>query len=236
MEVKMRFKVQKEAFEKLDGLFFGVVVAKGVDNTKKIPQTGEELNRSINYTREKLKDVNLREYPAIALYRDAFLKLDINPNKYMCSIEALLKRVMKGGEFPQINPVVDISNAVSLKYVIPLGAHDIDRFDGDIEVRFSRDGDTFLPFGSTEDENVELGELVYASGGRVKTRKWIWRQSDEGKIEEGSSNIFFPLDGFAQRKDEVLAACGELAGVMQSLFGAQVKTGFVDAQNPSFEI
>ncbi|WP_418889350.1 phenylalanine--tRNA ligase beta subunit-related protein [Porcincola intestinalis] len=47
--------------------------------------------------------------------------MNINPNKYFCSIEALFTRIAKGKGVPHINPVVDLGNAISLKYTLPMG-------------------------------------------------------------------------------------------------------------------
>ena len=69
--------------------------------------------------------MKVKESPEIVPYREAFRALDINPNKFMCSIEALLTRIAKGKGFPEISPVVDFGNAVSLKYRLPIGAHDM---------------------------------------------------------------------------------------------------------------
>ncbi len=82
----------------------------------------------------------------------------------VCSIEALFTRIAKGKGMPHINPVVDLGNAISLKYTLPLGAHDLGDAGDDIQVRLSRPGDTFLPFGSTEEEAPDAGEVVYAVG------------------------------------------------------------------------
>lgn len=119
----------------------------------------------------------------------------------MCSIEALGKRVQKGHALPEINSIVDLGNAFSLKYVLPMGAHDIGKLDGDLEVRFSVEEDTFLPLGETEAEKPGAGELVYVSSHTVKTRRWIWRQSDDGKITEDTKDVFFPIDGFLGKND-----------------------------------
>ena len=68
----------------------------------------------------------------------------------MNSIEAMFTRTSKGKGLPSISPIVDLGNTVSLKYMVPLGSHDIDTLNGDIEVRFSKEGDTFIPLGSEE--------------------------------------------------------------------------------------
>jgi hypothetical protein len=49
----------------------------------------------------------------------------------------LLICVSKSGNLASISPVVDLANAVSLKYVVPLGVHDIDSLE---ELVFPIDG------------------------------------------------------------------------------------------------
>lgn len=195
------------------------------------------MNDNISFIRNAFIDVNIKDHPSIAVYRDAFTKLGINPNKYLSSIEALTKRILKGGEFPQINNTVDIGNAMCLKHIVPIGAHDIDKLHDDLELRFANEGDLFLPFGMEEKEKVDSSELVYVSGNTVKTRKWIWRQSDEGKITEESKNIFFPIDGFkGSNYNSIISARDELAKLLGALFNCEVKIGFIDKHNPSIEL
>ena len=50
-----------------------------------------------------------------------------------------------------------------------------------IYIRFSKKGDKFVAFGSKEEEELEDGELIYCVGNEVRTRRWIWRQSEKGK-------------------------------------------------------
>ena len=64
--------------------------------------------------------------------------------------------------------------------------------------------------GETQPEATPAGELVYVSGHTVKTRRWLWRQSDDG-----------------------IQARDELAQTLQSVFGCSIKTAFIDRQNPS---
>lgn len=234
----MKFIVEKEVFDKLDDVCFGIVVAKGIDNTQKIEKIQELLEVGIKANEEKYEGKKVKESEEVACYRDAFRTLGINPNKFMSSIESMLTRVSKKKGLPSINPIVDIGNAMSLKYYLPMGAHDIDTImPQDVEVRFSREGDKFIPFGETEPEILDAGELVYAVGDKVRTRRWIWRQSEEGKIVESTKNIFFPIDGFKNSNYEnLMAAREELASLLKEIFGCEVKMGFIDKDNREFEI
>jgi DNA/RNA-binding domain of Phe-tRNA-synthetase-like protein len=227
----MKFKVHPEVFSVLPSCCFGVVVARGFDNKKKHREIATLLENSIKDIRERLHDINIRELSEIAVYRDAFQKLGYNPNKFMCSIEALVKRILKGGSFPMINTVVDLGNAISLKYVLPIGAHDLRASNDDIEIRFSMLGDTFTPFGAEEPEIVDTGELVYARGNDIKTRKWIWRQGVTGMITDNTTAVFYPIDGFTGVNDtSILHARDELAKILGNKLGCQVDVGWVDAE------
>lgn len=232
----MKFIVEKEIFEKLPTACFGVVVAKGIDNHHPYPEIDRLLEAAIAAAAEKFEGKKVKEEPAILPYRQAFSALSINPNKYMCSIEALFTRIAKGKGMPHINPVVDLGNAVSLKHTLPMGAHDLSGAGGDICVRLSKPGDTFLPFGSDEEEAPDAGEIVYAVGSEVRTRRWTWRQSEHGKIEEDTSYVFFPIDGFTDwNKEEVLAAREELQNLLKQIFNCETAAGYVDAKNPEME-
>ena len=57
--------------------------------------------------------------------------------KYPSSLESLLRRALKGGPFPRFNPIVDLCNAMSLKYLVPIGGHAINGIDGDIRLTFA---------------------------------------------------------------------------------------------------
>jgi len=225
----MKFIVQKEVFEKLDDYCVGAVVAYNIDNTKKNEEIADLLQNQTKRLAAELCDVNLKQDPRVLKYRNAMQTVDINPNRFPCSIEAMLKRVQKGNHIPSVNAVVDLNNYISLKYFLPMGTHDIDALSGDIYVRFSKENDAFLPLGEIEEEYLSVGELVYSDALRIRTRKWIHRQSEIGKIDLNSKNIFFPIDGFANfNKEKILQASNELAELLKKYFGCEVYVGFAD--------
>lgn len=231
-----KFMVDTKVFEILPHYCLGVVAAKGVDNRNFNARIGEMLDGQAAKFAQENQGANVRELPNIKAYRDAFATLGMNPNKFMCSIEALAKRVQKGAKLPHINPIVDLGNALSVKYQFSMGAHDLRRLDADLEVRFSAADDRFLPMGGAEPETMPEGELVYVSGHTVKTRRWIWRQSDDGKITEDTCDVFFPIDGFADiNHDQVLQARDELADILREEFHCESRTGYIDKENPTFE-
>lgn len=232
----MKFKVYDEVFKKLPDLYFGVVVGNQINNQQHIPEIYDLMKNEMSQVKNNLTGVNLKEYQGIIPYRDAFNQLNLNPNKFMSSVEAMVKRVSKGNILPSINPVVDLVNRISLKYILPMGAHDLDALEGEIAIRFSRKGDTFTPLGEELVEVLDSGELVYADSKRIRTRRWIWRQSNIGKIDENSKNIFFPIDGFQTNKERVMKAAEELEILLKRYFNCQIKKSFIDINHQEMEI
>ena len=233
----MQFVIAPEAFAALPTACFGVVAVKGAKPGPAAEEIRRRLAEAVESCTAALEGVAIKQAPEIVPYREAFRALGINPNKYPCSIEALLTRIAKGKGMPSINPLVDFGNAVSLRHRIPIGAHDMATFrDGVLEVRPARDGDRFNPFGGGEAEIPDPGEIVYVSGGEVRTRRWTWRQSETGKITAATDSLLFPVDGFADvNRAQTLAARDELAAWAEELLAAEVTVGWIDAGSRVFE-
>ncbi|HHT47624.1 MAG TPA: hypothetical protein GX004_10140 [Firmicutes bacterium] len=229
----MNFYVSEEIFEKFPNFCVAVIVGEGIDNTGTDPETERIMATAVNNAHNLLQDANVKERKEVLVWREAFQLLGINPNKYPSSIEALLKRIAKKPQFPGINNVVNLVNAVGIKNMVPIGAHDIDKMQGDIQIRFSREGERFTPFNSTEQEEVPPGEPVYADDLEVRTRMWVWRQGEKAKITPTSSRIFFPIDGFKEKTEKnVISAREELADYLKRFFRCTIRTYWIDKNSP----
>ncbi len=252
----MFYEVSKEVFDKLPNAVFGLVAVTGINNAKEVPQIGAMLDENVEACNKYFDESGnkAKDDPCVLPYREAFRALGINPGRYTCSAEALMDRIAKGKGMPHINPAVDLGNAISLKYRIPIGAHDIYSFvrpdgtgrgteDAGIEVRPATDDDTFIPFGGGDGDfdNPEPGEVVYVSGHEVRTRRWTWRQSEVGKMTEKTSAVLYPIDGFTDvNLEEVKQAMKDFTEYVANYFAQSghsctVATGIVDKDNRRFE-
>lgn len=232
----MKFYVADKVFEKIPNAQFGLVSVAQINNSQEVRFVHSLLEDSIKSCEEHFAGKNIKEESELLPYRKAFTFMGINPNKFMSSIEALLTRIAKGKGMPFINPVVDLGNGISLKYYVPIGAHDLETMvDGEFCVRTAVETDTFLPFGAENIESVDFGEVVYATGSKIRTRRWIWRQSDEGKIMPSTKELLYIIDGFDENLDRVLAARDELEKILQEKFGCNTKTGLINKDAMEFE-
>ena len=232
----MKFIVQKEVFDKLDDLYIGVVVAKGVDNSKKYQNIDKMLDESIAKAKEEFSEVKAKEDARVIPYREGFQKVGINPNKFQCSVEAMVNSISKGRDVPHINPLVNLNNAISIKYTLPMGTHNLGLSNSDIELRFAVDEDTFEPMGSETVEKLDENELVYVVDNQVRTRRWAWRQSKQGMIDKDTNYVFFPIDGFKGfNDDKIREAMKELEKILKEEFNCETASGYVDKENNVFE-
>jgi DNA/RNA-binding domain of Phe-tRNA-synthetase-like protein len=102
-----------------------------------------------------------------------------------------------------------------------------------MEVRFSNNDDVF----DDSERLVDHREPVFVTGNSVRTRNWLWRQTEAGRAATADTkNLLFLIDGFLNDKEDIIKARDELAAFLKTDFGADVLTGFVSSENPSYEI
>ncbi len=153
-----------------------VVIAEGVRNGPGDAASGRMLAKAESAVRE-LGLERAADDPRIAAWRMAFSEFGSKPSRYPSSAESLLARVLKGGELPRINALVDTYNAISLTHVIPVGGEDLDELVGDL--RLVREPD---------------GEVVWRDDVGITCRRWNWRQEPRTRLTEVTSNAFFVFD------------------------------------------
>lgn len=232
----MKYSVDPWVFVKNPDVCFGIIIGKNIKNSPTTEADSNMLSESENHLKSALDSDNFKMHPDIAVYREALEKVNINPNKFTNSVEAMCKRVIKGGSLPRINALVDLCNSIALNEIISLGAHDLRDINYDLEVRLSKEGDMFRPFGFSDFEDVPPGELVFTSGNEIQTRQWLWRQGELGKITDKSNDIFFQLVGFkGKHGHKLLNSIKALEYLIKDRFDGQFETFIADMDNPIIE-
>lgn len=92
--------------------------------------------------------------------RKAYKALGKDPARYRGSAEALLRRIVAGKGFPQINTVVDVINLVSVESRLPVCLYDVAHVSGSVVFRAGLAGETYKGIGKY-DLNLE-GLPVFA--------------------------------------------------------------------------
>ncbi|MBN3544440.1 B3/B4 domain-containing protein [Fictibacillus barbaricus] len=108
----------------------------------------------------RLEEKTATDYPGIAEYRSVFKAIGIDPSRYRPASEALLRRILSGKDLPPINSGVDVNNFFSIRFAIPIGLYNLDKIEGNVEIRIGHSDDTYEGLNGRE-MNME-GKLLSA--------------------------------------------------------------------------
>ena len=215
----------------------GILICTGIDNH--IVDENKYIEYLENAQKEALKHIanpEFTENPVIRTWRDAFQKFKTKKGA-RCSIEAMLKRISKGNSIGTINPLVDIYNGISLKYGVPVGGEDIDKFDGDNRLTIADGGEEFITYGSDKSEPPYEGEVVYKDNAGAICRCFNWRESVRTMLSEETTNAFMCIETVAGEKDDILeAALEELKTLIETELGGKVTKHILSKENPEVVI
>ena len=227
----MTYRIHPEVLQRADDLVVYLVVANQLTNSESDEHDAHLLEQAEHAFAAAYGETEIRSLPAVAAYRRLFEVFGINPNRFAPSIEAMLKRIAKGGHLHLINQMVDRSNTVSIRTNVSLGAHDAADLLQDMALRLSVAGDRFLPLGSDTWEEMPPGELVFASGSEIQTRRGMWRQSEKGKSDLSTTKVYFHLVGFQAMEENLRQAVVQIEDLIQEL-GGTGQTYRLDASTP----
>ena len=232
-----KFVMEDPVFDIFPQIQAGILVCSGIDNYIKDESRYEDyLREAEKAAAQYVTAPEFTDNPVIRTWRDAFYKFKTKKGA-RCSIEALLKRVSKGGHIGTINPLVDIYNGISLKYGVPVGGEDIDKFDGDNRLAIADGTEEFITLGSEKSEPPYPGEVVYKDNAGAICRCFNWRESVRTMMTEDTVNAFMIIESVSgQESDKLNAALDELAGLIEKELGGEVKKQIVDRDHPQTDL
>ncbi len=215
----------------------GAVVCRGIDNSvKDAERYGEMLRQAEKEAHRFFEKEEFSSNPVVAVWREAFQKFKTKKGA-RASIEALLKRVNNGGQIGTINPLVDIYNSISLRYGLPCGGEDIDRFDGDLRLTMADGTEPFIPLGEEENSPPYEGEIVYKDDAGAVCRCWNWRESLRTILTEDTKNAFLCIElANGSRTDAFEEALKELAALVSENLGAMTEIRVLDREHKEIVI
>lgn len=158
---------------------------------------------------ESVADVDVTSDEHIAAWRSAYAAFGAKPNRTRNSAEALIRRAPAG--LPEVNRLVDLYNAISVRHRLPVGGEDLAAYVG--SPRLIRAVGT-EPFETAADgapaiEHPSAGEVVWVDDEGVTCRRWNHRQCTRTRITEATTSALFLLERLAPMELDALRAAGE---------------------------
>ena len=192
-----QYTIQPEIFNKFPGYQRGLVFASPVVNGESPAELIAELRAAEDSVRSSMQIDSILENAHIAAWREAYRQAGFKPSEFRPSVEALVRRVLRGDALPTINRIVDIGTLLSIKYLLPIGAHATDHLQQGLTLRFASGDERFEPFGTNLVESPTAGEIVFCDGAVVVTRRWTWRQGKHTLIEPHTTAVEYNIDALA---------------------------------------
>ena len=208
----VRLRVDPDILEKFSGYTAVVLYARNLENGESDAIASAWLREAEAFARKEFAEP-VSGHPHIQAWRTAFSAFGSKPSKYLCSAEALLKRVLRGEEIPSINRAVDAYNAVSIRHAVPAGGEDLDALQSDLRLAFASGDEPFdLMAGEGAAEHPDPGEVVWKDSAGVTCRRWNWRQCRRTRLLPETRNAYFVIDRLAPYPLEILDRAAEELG------------------------
>ncbi len=163
----MQFIIDKSILEHFAGMKIVVATVKGLGTAPKSQAIDEQLNRGWQIAREAATAYgNPQSHPFVKAWGEAMREVGVSRKRFPSSIEALVRRAGKSESPFKINSLVDFYNGVSMGNLVPAGGFDLDALNHNLELRFSREEDTFLALDSGEAIALPEGGCATLTGMR----------------------------------------------------------------------
>ncbi|WHQ73544.1 B3/4 domain-containing protein [Pantoea sp. Lij88] len=169
----------------------------------------------------------------LVAWAEVFKAFGAKAKRTPCSAEALRKRVLRDGELPAIDPVVDLYNAISIRYALPVGGENIAAYAGEPRLVIADGSERFdtVKEGEVVYESPEPGEVIWRDDEGVTCRRWNWRQGVRTRLDASARQMWFileslpamPLTALQQASDDLVS------GLQQMMPGAQITTTLIEA-------
>lgn len=144
-------------------------------------------------------------------WSEVFKAFGAKPKRTPCSAEALRKRVLKDGTLGAIDPVVDIYNAISIRYAIPVGGENFAAYVGSPCLTLAQGSEPFdtMKDGIPAHEFPDAGEVIWRDDIGVTCRRWNWRQGVRTRLDSDAQQMWFILESLPAMPLSALEEAGD---------------------------
>jgi DNA/RNA-binding domain of Phe-tRNA-synthetase-like protein len=185
---------------------------------------------------ERLHDRSESELSEVAAWRRAYARMGLKPTQYRSAAEALLRRFRREGLVPRLHPLVDLCNAVSLAFALPVAVFDLSKIAEYLEVRHATGEEQHMGFHG-EVESPAPAEVIFAdAAGHAHARRWTFRQNHGSTVRSDTRAVLIVSEGLhASAAADVPALLDALARDIATRWAAPRKHTILTAALPRLE-
>lgn len=229
----MYFYHTSDVWQQFPQLVPGLLV---VDGLHAQPAVADRLEPWYERARARLRGHTEAEFVEIAAWRRAYAQMGLKPTQYRSAAEALLRRFRREDDVPRLHPLVDLCNAVSLAFALPVAALDLDQIADFIAVRHATGNETHLAF-SGETEHPNPGEIIFADAeNHAHARRWTFRQSRRSTVGAQTRRALIVSEGLHETAaTDVPRLIDALAAEIGAVWSAPRRHAVLTADEPRLD-
>lgn len=198
------------------GVKFGVAEIYGIQPARENKEL-EELKRTLA---RDMQSVDYSANPTLLSYRQ--LLDSVGAFSEIASPASLLEFVKRSGRLPKVNTVVDAYNVVSLKTMVVVSAHDLDKVVGNPRIAMTRGDEAFYPLGASAPILLPPGQWAGVVDNHILCQLNC-KQSELSKVTLQTRNLMIYVQGNRATSDaELRAALNEVCGQIVTFCGGNV--------------
>lgn len=230
----MHFQHSPAIWQQFPQLVAGLLVIDAVDPSADV---AERIEPYFQRARERLAGATESDLPEVAAWRRAYAHMGMKPTQYRSAAESLLRRFRKVDALPRLHPLVDLCNAVSLAFALPVAVIDLGQVDEFLHVRHAHGDEQYLAF-SGETETPPAGEVIFAdASNHAHARRWTFRQSRRSTVGSTTRRALIVSEGLhTSAAADVPALITTLAGDLSAIWSAPQGQAILSAAAPQFEL
>lgn len=131
--------------------------------------------------------------------------------------------------------MIDLCNADSLAYAIPVAVFDLARITGDLEVRPAVGDEIYTTFAG-EVELPELQEVIFAdASGRAHARRWTNRQSGYSAVRDETASVLIIAEALHVGEPDVRQLIDELYAAIRAIWSVNPRSAMLNRSAPRFD-
>jgi DNA/RNA-binding domain of Phe-tRNA-synthetase-like protein len=229
----MYFQHAETIWRDFPQLAAGLLIVDGITAAVNV---SDRLSPFLEQARQRLGQESESQLAEVSAWRRAYAQMGLKPTQYRSAAEALLRRFRREDDLPRLHPLVDLCNAVSLAYALPVAVFDLANVDTYLEVRRARGTETYLAFGG-ETETPPPDEVIFADAAdHVHARRWTFRQSLRSVVQPETARVLIVSEGLHETaRADISALIEALADQISDLWAVPQKQAMLTATQPRLD-
>lgn len=197
----MKVNISKKVFQSLQGYAPYIVVAKGVNNRT---SSSRDINKSLKKVQDRIQDdtVKMTHEDAVNLkyWTEVFDRIgrtdsdDVKSVKVLPSHVSLYDRVVSGGNVPNVSPLVNFCNMLSLTYLVSISVDDLSELYGAVSLEHTREPIPFIGLGERDVSKTYKDEVCWHDEHSAISRNWSAKQSLRSAVHKDTTDVFIVMD------------------------------------------